>query len=83
MAQIDCIVPHQSNQRIIDAFAKRLGAAPGQLFVNVDRYGNTSAASLPIALTDAVESGRARPGDLLLLVAFGSGLTWGATVLEW
>lgn len=83
LSQIGCIIPHQSNRRIIDAFAKRMGAAPGQVFVNLETVGNTSAASIPIALADAVDAGRVKSGDLVLLVAFGSGLTWGATVVEW
>ena len=81
--QIKCIIPHQSNRRIIDAFAKRIGATSGQVFTNLEKFGNTSAASIPIALAHAVEAGRVKPGDLVLLVAFGSGLTWGATLLEW
>jgi len=83
VGQIRCIIPHQSNRRIIDAFAKRIGATPDQVFVNLEKFGNTSAASIPIALADAVETGRVKPGDLILLVAFGSGLTWGAAVVEW
>jgi 3-oxoacyl-[acyl-carrier-protein] synthase-3 len=83
MPQIKRIIPHQSNRRIIDAFAKRIGATPGQVFTNLEKFGNTSAASIPIALADAVEVGRVTTGDLVLLVAFGSGLTWGAMVLEW
>ena len=81
--QINCIIPHQANRRIIDAVAERLGARHDQLFVNVDRYGNTSAASVAIALDEAVESGRIKRGDLVLLVVFGGGLTWGAAVIEW
>jgi len=61
----------------------RLGAKPEQLFVNLDKYGNTSAASVAIALDEAVSSGRVQRGDLVLLVAFGAGLTWGAAVIEW
>jgi 3-oxoacyl-[acyl-carrier-protein] synthase-3 len=83
LSQIKCIIPHQSNRRIIDAFVRRVGAAPDQLFVNLERVGNTSAASIPIALAEAAETGRVRRGDLILLVAFGGGLTWGATVVEW
>jgi 3-oxoacyl-[acyl-carrier-protein] synthase-3 len=83
VSQIQCIIPHQANQRIIDAVAERLGAKPGQMFVNVQKYGNTSAASVGIALDEAVRSGRVRRGDLILLVVFGAGLTWGAAVIEW
>ena len=81
--QIKCIIPHQSNRRIIDAFAKRMGATSGQVFVNLEKCGNTSAASIPVALAEAVEAGQIVPGDLVLLVAFGSGLTWGATIIQW
>ena len=81
--QIKCIIPHQANRRIIDAVGERLGAKPEQLFINLDKYGNTSAASVAIALDEAVESGRIQRGDLILLVVFGAGLTWGAAVIEW
>jgi 3-oxoacyl-[acyl-carrier-protein] synthase-3 len=83
ISQIKCVIPHQANRRIIDAVGERLGAKPGQLFVNLDRYGNTSAASVAIALDEAVNSGRIQRGDLILLVVFGAGLTWGAAVIEW
>jgi 3-oxoacyl-[acyl-carrier-protein] synthase-3 len=83
IAKIKCIIPHQANRRIIDAVGERLGAKPEQLFINLDRYGNTSAASVAIALDEAVHSGRIHRGDLILLVVFGAGLTWGAAVIEW
>jgi 3-oxoacyl-[acyl-carrier-protein] synthase III len=83
ISQIKCIIPHQANRRIIDAVGDRLGAKPEQLFVNVDKYGNTSAASVGIALDEAVATGRVQRGDLILLVVFGAGLTWGAAVIEW
>jgi len=83
ISQIKCVIPHQANRRIIDAVGERLGARPDQLFVNLDRYGNTSAASVAIALDDAVQQGRIQRGDLVLLVAFGGGLTWGAAIIEW
>ncbi len=83
VTQIKCIIPHQANQRIIDAVAERLGATPEQMFVNVHKYGNTSAASVGIALDEAVRTGRVQRGDLILLVVFGAGLTWGAAVIEW
>lgn len=83
ISQIKCIIPHQANRRIIDAVGERLGARPEQLFVNLEKYGNTSAASVAIALNEAVESGRIQRGDLILLVVFGAGLTWGAAVIEW
>ena len=80
---IKCIIPHQANRRIIDAVAERLGAQAEQVFVNLEKYGNTSAASVAIALDEAVQSGRIQRGDLILLVVFGAGLTWGAAVIEW
>jgi len=83
ITKIKCIIPHQANRRIIDAVGERLGAAPEQLFVNLDRYGNTSAASVAIALDEAVSSGRIQRGDLILMMVFGAGLTWGAAVIEW
>ena len=83
IAQIKCIIPHQANQRIINAVAERLGAKPEQMFVNVHKFGNTSAASVGIALEEAVRTGRVQRGDLILLVVFGAGLTWGAAVIEW
>jgi 3-oxoacyl-[acyl-carrier-protein] synthase-3 len=83
VAQIKCIIPHQANQRIIDAVAERLGASPEQMFVNLHKCGNTSAASLGIALEEAVRSGRVQRGDLILMLVFGAGLTWGAAVIEW
>ncbi|HEX5397742.1 MAG TPA: beta-ketoacyl-ACP synthase III [Verrucomicrobiae bacterium] len=82
-SRIKCIIPHQANRRIIDAVGERLGATPEQMFVNVNRYGNTSAASVAIALDEAVASGKIQRGDLILLVVFGAGLTWGAAVIEW
>lgn len=83
VSRLACIIPHQANRRIIDAVAERLGARPEQLFINVDRYGNTSAASVAIALDEAVSAGRIRRGDLILLVVFGAGFTWGAAIIEW
>jgi 3-oxoacyl-[acyl-carrier-protein] synthase-3 len=83
ISRIKCVIPHQANRRIIDAVAERLGASPEQMFINLDRYGNTSAASVAIALDEAVQSGRIARGDLLLLIVFGAGLTWGAAVIEW
>ena len=76
-------IPHQANQRIIDAVAERLEARPDQMFINLDKYGNTSAASVAIALDEAVSLGKVQRGDLVLLVVFGAGLTWGAAVIEW
>jgi len=83
ITQIKCVIPHQANRRIIDAVAERLGAKPEQVFVNLHKYGNTSAASVAIALDDAVQSARIHRGDLVLLIVFGAGLTWGAAVIEW
>jgi 3-oxoacyl-[acyl-carrier-protein] synthase-3 len=83
ITQIKCVIPHQANRRIIDAVGERLGATPEQLFVNLEKYGNTSAASVAIALDEAVASGKISRGDLILLVVFGAGLTWGAAVIEW
>src|SRR5256712_8762580 len=80
---IDILIPHQANVRIIDGVAKRLRFPPEKVFVNIQRYGNTSAASIPIALCEAEAVGRMRRGDKVLLVAFGGGFTWGAAVLEW
>ena len=83
IAQIKCVIPHQANQRIIDAVGERLGAKPEQVFINLHKFGNTSAASVAIALDEAVSSGRVQRGDLILLLVFGAGLTWGAAVIEW
>jgi 3-oxoacyl-[acyl-carrier-protein] synthase-3 len=83
ISRIKCIIPHQANRRIIDAVLDRLGGTPEQLFVNLHKYGNTSAASVAIALDEAVSSGRIQRGDLILMVVFGAGLTWGAAVVEW
>jgi 3-oxoacyl-[acyl-carrier-protein] synthase-3 len=83
VSQIKCIIPHQANRRIIDAVTERLGAKPEQVFVNLHKYGNTSAASVAIALDEAVQTGHIQRGDLVLLIVFGAGLTWGAAVIEW
>lgn len=77
------IIPHQANQRITDAVASRLGVGPQRVFSNIARYGNTTAASIPIALAEAVRAERIKSGDLLVTVAFGSGFTWGANVIRW
>lgn len=78
---IDLLIPHQVNQRIIDAALDQTGFPSHKVMVNLDRYGNTSAASVPIALDEAIQTGRAKSGDTLLLVAFGGGLTWGSVIL--
>ena len=80
---IDWFVPHQANKRIIDASAKKLGIAPEKVVITVDRHGNTSAASVPLALHTAVADGRIKRGDLVLLEAMGGGFTWGAVLLRW
>jgi 3-oxoacyl-[acyl-carrier-protein] synthase-3 len=82
-SDIDLFIPHQANIRIIDAVAKGLGLPMERMFVNVDRYGNTSAASIPIALAEAVDSGRVKIGDHVVMVAFGAGFTSGAIALQW
>lgn len=76
-------IPHQANLRILSAMADRVGLPMDRVYVNVDRYGNTSSATIPIALAEAHAEGRLRPGDHVLLTAFGGGLAWGALVLEW
>jgi 3-oxoacyl-[acyl-carrier-protein] synthase III len=83
LADVDLVIPHQANIRIIEALAKSLDFPMERVFVNVDRYGNTSAASVPLALAEAVAAGRVKKGSRLLLVAFGAGLTSGAVALEW
>ena len=80
---IDWFVPHQANRRIIDASAKKLGIAPEKVVVTVDRHGNTSAASIPLALDTAARDGRIKRGDLVLLEAMGGGFTWGACLIRW
>jgi len=77
---IDLFIPHQANIRIIDATAKKLRMPKEKVFVNVDRYGNTSAASVPIGMDEARKDGRLKKGDLVAAVAFGAGFTWGAFV---
>ena len=80
--EIDLLVPHQANMRIIEATAKYAGIPMDKVFVNVDRYGNMSSASIPVALDEAVEQGRCGPGSLVLMVAFGAGFTWAANVVR-
>lgn len=81
--QVKWVIPHQANRRIIDAIADRLGSAADKFIINLDRVGNTSAASIPLALDEAVRAGRISRGDLMMFVAFGGGFTWGAVLLEW
>jgi len=79
---IDLMIPHQANARIIELAARQLGMPMEKVFVNIDKYGNTSAASIPIALTEAIEEGRVKEGDKLVLVGFGAGLTWASAVVQ-
>ncbi len=80
---VDLLIPHQANIRIISAICERLGLAPERVFSNLERYGNTSAASVPLALDEAVKGGRICSGDNIVLAAFGAGLTWGSALLRW
>jgi len=80
--EIDLLVPHQANLRIIEATAKHAGIPMSKVMVNLDRYGNTSSASIPLALDQAIAEGRVKPGSLVLLVAFGAGFTWGSAVIR-
>lgn len=80
---IALIIPHQANDRIIELARRKLRVPPEKIMVNIDRYGNTSAASIPLALVDAVEEGRVKPGDHLVFVGFGAGLTWAAAAIHW
>jgi 3-oxoacyl-[acyl-carrier-protein] synthase-3 len=80
---LNWFVPHQANQRIIDASAQKLGIAPEKVVKTVQWHGNTSAASIPLALTVACEDGRIKPGDLVMIEAIGGGFTWGAAVIRW
>jgi 3-oxoacyl-[acyl-carrier-protein] synthase-3 len=83
VGDVDLVIPHQANLRIIDAVGRRLGVDPARVFVNVHRYANMSAATVPVALVEALEEGRVRPGATLLLPAFGAGLTWCAHLVRW
>ncbi len=80
---VSVLIPHQANERIITAVAKRLGLTDSQVCINIDRYGNTSAGSIPIALDEVVRGGRVKRGDILLFVSFGGGLTWASTLVKW
>lgn len=82
-ADIDLFIPHQANRRILEATAKRLGLSDEQVYVNVDRFGNTSGASIPLALDEANRAGRVKDGDIVLLDAFGGGFTWASALLRW
>jgi 3-oxoacyl-[acyl-carrier-protein] synthase-3 len=80
---VNLFIPHQANTRIIDAAVKRLGISPDKVVINLDKYGNMSAASVPVALDEAVKKGQISEGDVIVIVGFGAGLTWGACVLRW
>ena len=80
---VDVYVPHQANVRIIDHAVRKLGVPDGRTVVNVDRYGNTSSGSIPLALADAADDGRLESGKLVLLTGMGAGLTWGSALIRW
>jgi 3-oxoacyl-[acyl-carrier-protein] synthase-3 len=80
---LDWFVPHQANRRIITASAEKLGIAPEKVVITVDRHGNTSAASIPLALDAAVKDGRIKRGDLVMIEAIGGGFTWGSALIRW
>ncbi|MDA8338826.1 MAG: 3-oxoacyl-ACP synthase, partial [Nitrospiraceae bacterium] len=82
-SQLAALIPHQANLRIIQATANRLGLSMDKVVMNLDRYGNTSAASIPIALDEAIRIGRIREGDYIMLEAFGGGLTWASALIKW
>ena len=82
-SDIDWLIPHQANIRIMQSTAKKLKLAPGKLIATVDRHGNTSAASIPLALDDAVRSGKIRRGDTVMLEGVGGGFTWGAALFDY
>ena len=83
MDEVACFIPHQANQRIIEAVSERLGLSQEKIFVNLQKYGNTSSASCAIALCEAVRAGKIKKKDKVVLATFGSGLVWGAMVIEW
>ena len=83
LKDVDLFIPHQANIRIIDAAVESLGIEREKVFVNLEKYGNTSAASIPIALHEAVSQGRIKPGSNVLMVGFGAGLTWGSCLFRW
>jgi len=80
---VSLVVPHQANMRIVEGLAKRLKISPEKVVANIDRYGNTSSASVPLALDEANRAGRIKPGDLVLMVAFGGGMIWGSALVKW
>ncbi len=83
ISDVDLIIPHQANIRILEGAAKRLGVSHEKIFSNIHKYGNMSAASIPVALDEAVKEGRVKSGSLVVLVGFGGGLTWGSAVVKW
>jgi 3-oxoacyl-[acyl-carrier-protein] synthase-3 len=82
-SRLGCFIAHQANARIVDATAKRLGLKPEQVYSNIDRYGNTTAATIPTCIYEAEALGRIKRGDWVLLVSFGAGLTWAGALLRW
>jgi 3-oxoacyl-[acyl-carrier-protein] synthase-3 len=82
-ADVSLVIPHQANARIISAIADRLNLPLDRVFMNLDKYGNTSAATIPVALDEANKAGRLKKGDVILLVAFGGGFTWASSVVRW
>jgi 3-oxoacyl-[acyl-carrier-protein] synthase-3 len=81
--EIACVIPYQANRRIIETLAEELAIPLERFVINLDRYGNTSAASIPLTLNEARRGGRLRPGEVCLLLAFGAGLTYGSTLIRW
>jgi 3-oxoacyl-[acyl-carrier-protein] synthase-3 len=83
VSEIDWFVPHQANRRIIDGVARKIGLPPEKTILTVDHHANTSAASIPLALSEAVQNGQIKPGDLVMTEAMGGGLSWGANLIRW
>jgi len=83
IGDVSLLIPHQANIRIMNAMQERLGLGDEQVFSNIDRFGNTSAGSIPLALDEAVRAGRLKKGDILVLVSFGGGLTWASAAIRW
>jgi 3-oxoacyl-[acyl-carrier-protein] synthase-3 len=83
VTDVDLVIPHQANLRIINSVAKKVGLSEGKIYLNIAKYGNMSSASTATAFCEAVKEGRVKKGDIVLLVAFGAGLVWGACVIEW
>jgi 3-oxoacyl-[acyl-carrier-protein] synthase-3 len=80
---IDLFIPHQANKRIIDATSDRCGVNKDKVLINIDRVGNTTAGTIPIGMSEAVNDGRIKDGDFILLAAFGAGFTWGSILIKW